>query len=124
MKTIIRFIKMLSVVLFGFTCGESGEEVLPVGSCDLNGEVVFTVSDEVGRLTFHETTSTFYLSYHVPDTYDLVLVGIVCNMPDGAPKEPEYIAVTFSGVFRALESDSGALGLDQYNLVLKQIDFR
>lgn len=113
---------MLICILILAGCKKS--DSLPKKGCENAGKTVYEVSSEVGRMRYHEDTQAYYLSYHVPKTIDVDLTGIVCNMPSGFPKQEEYLEVTFSGVFKEMENDSGLLGWDKYYLELSSIQLK
>ena len=113
-------------VLLGLVVSVNGcekSDTLPKKGCEGAGETVFEVSNEVGRIMYHEDANAYYLSYHVPKTYDQVLTGTVCNMPTEFPQQKEYLEVIFSGVFKEMENNSGTgiIGYDMYYLELTNI---
>lgn len=125
MKGLLNYIIALIILNAGISCKGSDITPLPDNSCVDAGETVVEISNKTGRVFYHDDTQQYFLSYHVPETYDLLLTGIVCNMPENFPKTEDYIEVTFSGRYTEMKSIPGTciLGNDMYYLVLSNITY-
>ena len=85
-------------------------------------KTVYEVSNEMGRVIYYKDIDEFYLAYHVPQTYDMELRRVVCNMPEGFPKRDDYVEVQFTGSFKEqANSISEPLGYGTYVVELGKI---
>ena len=114
-----------SLLLLNAGC-EKADDTLPTTGCESAGDIVSKVSNAAGRVTYDEDTNIHYLSYHVPRTIDVVLIGMVCNMPATFPKQTDFIEVTFSGAFKETGKDleTGIVGYDLYYLELSKLEIK
>lgn len=122
MKVLFYFNLLLIFLLFGCE-REDTFNASRMELCVDAGKIVYQVSNQTGRVKYHEDSGTYYLSYHVPNSYDLVLTGIVCNMVEDIPRRDDYIEVHFSGSYKEIKSDpgKGLLGYDIYYLELTEL---
>lgn len=120
------FIGLVSSLLLLNAGCEKADDTLPTTGCEAVGNIVSKVSNAAGRVTYDEDTKMHYLSYHVPHTIDVVLIGMICNMPATFPKQADFIEVTFSGAFRETGEDleTGIVGYDLYYLELSKLEIK
>ena len=122
MKVLFYLNLMLTFMLFGCerenTLNASGTK-----PCVDAGKIVYQVSNQTGRVKYDKDSEAYYLSYHVPNTYDQVLTGIVCNMVEDIPREDGYIEVHFSGSYKEMKNSPNKeiLGYDIYYLELTEL---
>jgi hypothetical protein len=105
------------------------DETLP-NSIDLNscvdaGKKVKKVSKQAGFLFYYDELDEYRISHGIPGTYDSVIMGILCNLPEEW-KEMDFTGgerAIFSGEYSAISDNQrpAPVGTEMYYLQLFHI---
>jgi len=104
-KINVLFLKLIALICLG--CLEDGENVTPDSSYELNAERCKLTGNEIreaaakqkGTIGYVESTNQYFISFTPEGTYDTVIYGFVCNLPENL-KRPG-LSVLFSGKYFA-----------------------
>lgn len=111
MKSIFTYV-LGAFLLSAVGCQKSeSEDNLPAftsESCIPNGQVVKTVTNVEGIISFHSTLNQYYIQRSVPGTFDSIDIGLLCGtVPTGLKVIGSK--VLFSGVYKTYDKPSPAV---------------
>ncbi|QDH78529.1 hypothetical protein FKX85_05585 [Echinicola soli] len=90
------------VIIFLLCACQPASPQYPDSKCAEATEFVQEVENRKGRLYRMEDSESYAISYHYPETVDMVDVGVVCHIPADFPlpeTAEEALEVTFSGKY-------------------------
>ena len=111
-------------LLLGISCQDA--DMVMGGDCGSTSKVVKRVKDQRGMLYYNEMEKTYAISVALPQTYDVVDIGLLCNLPEEYKipnKEREITWVIFSGKYGKSEKVAAVVSATYYNLELTKIKF-
>lgn len=120
-----KVIVVLVTLLLGISCQDE-DMVMGGKDCGSPSKVVKKVKDQRGILYYNEMEEIYAISVAVPQTYDVVDIGLLCNLPEEYKipnKEGEITWVIFSGKYGESEKVAAVVGATYYNLELTKIKF-
>lgn len=123
----------LLTLFLSLTLSCKEQDIYPTASkspCAPAGEITMQVFSRNGLAYYDKYHNLFSIQTAIPNTYDVVDVGIVCNMPENLQQEiieagidQKLVKVVFSGSYREVIDDkySGPVGYTYYYLSLSSI---
>ncbi len=100
-------------------------ESFSLNTCGELGEKVEQFSGRTGTMWYNEDLDEYRIQYAEPGTYDVVTVGIVCNLPYGwnHEKVKQGMKVDFSGVYNEILNNQrfGPAGSKYYYLQITSL---
>lgn len=125
----IIFLKLITLVCLG--CLSDGENVTPDSSYEMNTkrckltvkEVREAVVKKKGTIGYVESIDRYFISFTPEGTYDTVIYGFVCEIPEKLKKSG--VSVLFSGKYYAYSDSLPSIfpGHEYYNLDLTEYRF-